>query len=226
MKLFLSILSLLTLFSCRPFFSSHAGNVHRNTSHKNYKLIKEKAVNYLKAELGQQIYDLRLIHKSKYTYLEMLDTIYSNISVDSNDNIHLSNDELYFCCSSHMNIAFQYQIEGNNLLHIDLKYDQFGNLDTLKSISLSNYLSIIKSIEKNGYSKNFKKLDLIARNHGIKGKFNYSLIENKSGIILWKIIGSQTDIKNGQKYQSGILIKVEDLTKTELIEIKEIEFGT
>ncbi|PZE15628.1 hypothetical protein DNU06_17045 [Putridiphycobacter roseus] len=200
-------------------------NIYRNTTHKNYLFLKERAENFLKEELGQQTCNSGIRYKSRYTYLEIIDTIYSSISTDTAGKVALSNVKLYFCCTSHMNIAFNYQIEGNQILQLDLKFDQFGNLDTLKSKFLSSHVRIIKFIEKNDYTEDFSKLESIAINQGIKGKFNYSAIENKDGTIYWRILGNQINIENGRKYQSGILIKVNDQTKTELIKIYETEFG-
>gem|GEM_PF-7040841 len=50
---FLTILFLLSLLSCRPIISSYVGNVHRNTSSKDYRVLEEKAESYLRKELGK-----------------------------------------------------------------------------------------------------------------------------------------------------------------------------
>ncbi|GEM_PF-3781512 len=155
----------------------------------------------------------------------MIGPAYSNISIDTSGNVLLCNNKLYFCCLSHMNIAFLYQINNNVILQLNLKYDQFGNLDTLNSTSLSNRVGTIKLIEKMGYSDDFSKLESIANSHGVKGKLDYSIVDDQDGTYSWRILGRNISKEKGQKFKSGILIQIEDLSKSELIRIDESEFG-
>jgi len=187
--------------------------------------LKEKAESYLKKELGHEIYNLRIQRKSRYTYLETLGPTYSSVSVDTSGNVFISNTKLYFCCASHMNIAFHYQINKNYVLQLDLKFDQFGELDTIKSVSLSNRIRTIKHIENKGYINDFIKLAAKANNHGVKGKLDYSIVDDQDDTFSWWIMGRNINLENGKKFKLGILIQVEDLTKSELIRIDETEFG-